>query len=373
MSVAVLGAGALSVYLTVETLRHRQNLQRVPLRIAVTGTRGKSSVVRLLAAVLCQSGSVVLAKTTGTEPQLILPNGEEERIRRRGGPSIIEQKKVMRRAAREKVDTLVVELMSIHAENHRVESQRLIRPQILILTNTRPDHFEGQGHAEEVAAVLAEDIGPGMDVFLPAPLLDGVIAQKCSAVGAVPHAVQGKLDDDFGVENQRLVRAVTAFLGVNAETVNRGLNAAASDPGVAALWEIHRHGKTVYFANGFAANEPQSTMMLIEAAQKQCPSPLLPMGLLALRGDRGDRSAQWAAFLRTHRLFDPCFVAGGHARAFVRQVKHATRLRSASPEALTHRLICEAADGQVIVGLGNWMGTGSALVEYWNAIGKRLS
>ena len=372
MSAVLIGVGALAVYWTVEALRHRHNLHCVPLRIAVTGTRGKSSTVRLLAAVLREAGSVVLAKTTGTEPRLILPHGEEECIRRRGVPSIIEQKKVIRRAASEAADTLVVELMSIHAENHRVESQKLIRPQILILTNTRPDHFEGQGKEDEVAAVLSEDIGPGMDVFLPASLLKGVIAQKCNTVGAVAHAVEGKLGDDFCAENRRLVCAVGAFLGIPAATVDLGLKTAASDPGAAAVWRLRGQGKTVCVANAFAANEPRSTLRLIETVQKQCPSPHQPMGLLALRRDRGDRSAQWADFLSHHHPFDRCFVFGGHARAFTRQVA-ATRLRETSPEAITHRLIAEAADGQLIVGLGNWVSMGAKLVEYWNAIGKRMT
>ena len=58
-------------------LRHRARLRAVPLRIHVAGTRGKSTTTRLIAAGLRAGGRRVLAKTTGSEPRLILPDGSE--------------------------------------------------------------------------------------------------------------------------------------------------------------------------------------------------------------------------------------------------------------------------------------------------------
>ena len=56
----LVGAGAL------ERVVHRRNLAKIPLRIHVNGTRGKSSVTRLIAAALRAHGTVTCAKTTGT-------------------------------------------------------------------------------------------------------------------------------------------------------------------------------------------------------------------------------------------------------------------------------------------------------------------
>ena len=50
--------------------------KKVPLRVCITGTRGKSSVTRLTAAALRSSGLRVAAKTTGSRPMLIFPGGE---------------------------------------------------------------------------------------------------------------------------------------------------------------------------------------------------------------------------------------------------------------------------------------------------------
>jgi UDP-N-acetylmuramyl tripeptide synthase len=74
-------AGCLVVliaYLLAERILLGRRRRRIPLRIAVTGTRGKSSVVRLIAAAMREAGLSVLAKTTGSQPILIHPDGEEE-------------------------------------------------------------------------------------------------------------------------------------------------------------------------------------------------------------------------------------------------------------------------------------------------------
>ena len=44
---------------------------KIPIRIHVNGTRGKSSVTRLIAAGLRAGGKRTFAKTTGTAPRVI--------------------------------------------------------------------------------------------------------------------------------------------------------------------------------------------------------------------------------------------------------------------------------------------------------------
>ncbi len=146
MTVLLITTVLFILWLLFERIGHERNLRSIPLRIAVTGTRGKSSVVRLLAAVLREDGRTVLAKTTGSRAEVILPDGAGEEVPRRGVPSIIEQVRSVRQAARLGVDVLVMETMSIHAENHRVEGEVLVQPHLVAVTNARPDHVEAMGY-----------------------------------------------------------------------------------------------------------------------------------------------------------------------------------------------------------------------------------
>ena len=136
------------LYLIYERLSVDRWRRTIPLVITVTGTRGKSSVTRLLAAVLRQDGRKVLAKTTGAEPKLIWPDGAETAVRLRGPASIIEQKTLLKNASQSNADCLVAEVMSIHPDNHAVESQQILRPDIVAITNAWPDHVDAMGYIE---------------------------------------------------------------------------------------------------------------------------------------------------------------------------------------------------------------------------------
>jgi len=78
-----------------EFVLHRRALFKIPIRIHVNGTRGKSSVTRLVAAGLRAAGVKTCAKTTGTLARMILPDGSELPIYRPAGANIIEQKRIV--------------------------------------------------------------------------------------------------------------------------------------------------------------------------------------------------------------------------------------------------------------------------------------
>ena len=61
----------LAAYGVAEVRRHERQLARIPVRVHVNGTRGKSSVTRLIAAGLRSTGRRVFAKTTGTMARMI--------------------------------------------------------------------------------------------------------------------------------------------------------------------------------------------------------------------------------------------------------------------------------------------------------------
>src|SRR5713226_3708402 len=96
-----------------EYFRHQKNINAIPIRVMVNGTRGKSSVTRLIAAGLRSGGIKTLGKTTGTKPRLIYPNGSEVPIIRPGKANIIEQRMVFNKAVDLGVDALVVECMAV--------------------------------------------------------------------------------------------------------------------------------------------------------------------------------------------------------------------------------------------------------------------
>src|SRR5436190_12170097 len=97
----------------LEAIAHRRNLRRVAIRIHVNGTRGKSSVTRLIAAGLRAGGITTCAKTTGTLPRMILPDGSEYPVYRPSTPNVLEQLRIVETAAAYETEALVVECMAL--------------------------------------------------------------------------------------------------------------------------------------------------------------------------------------------------------------------------------------------------------------------
>src|SRR5512139_3652667 len=94
-----------------ERLARDRALAAIPIRIHVNGTRGKSTVTRYIAAALREGGVRTVAKTTGTAPRLILPDGRERAVRRRAPASIREQLWLLREAHRLQATAVVIECM----------------------------------------------------------------------------------------------------------------------------------------------------------------------------------------------------------------------------------------------------------------------
>ncbi|MHB1192141.1 MAG: Mur ligase family protein [Longimicrobiales bacterium] len=388
--------------LAVERVRLDHARAAVPLRIAVTGTRGKTTVARILASVLREDGRTVLAKTTGSEPCLVLPDGTIEKIRRRGPASILEQKALLHRAARLGADALVAEVMSIHAENHEVEGRRIFVPHLVLAINFLVDHVEAQGDTEEdVGAVLAQAVPPGAVVLVPEGACPAsfrsAVAEAGAALVMVPPTAH-----DFPLptfpENLALVVAAARRLGVGDDSIRRGIANARHDVGALGIWKARPHkGREgdaatppTFLVNAFAANDPDATMRVHgEVMARLGPARMPCVGLLSLRADRGDRTLQWADALAGGLLdhFDALLVTGLHAAALERRVRRAARalrpatspppirvVRRTSPERLTRAALSELGPGGGIVfGFGNIGGPGVELVEHWSHTGEAVA
>jgi poly-gamma-glutamate synthase PgsB/CapB len=373
-------------YLVLERIRLDHHRKAIPLLIAVTGTRGKSSVAKTLAAVLRESGRRVLAKTTGSEAVLIMPDGMEQGIQRRGRPSIIEQKHVVRLAAQMGVDAAVVEVMSIHPENHLVEAHSLLKPDVVLVTNFRVDHTAAMGDTPEaVASVIALDVPPGARVFVPQseclPAFRAAVKERGGELIEVPEGTASPRFGRFG-ENLDLVNAVARSLDIEDRMIRDGIERAPGDIGALGIWR-YRLGDgraPCYLVNAFAANDPESTMLIHEEVIALLGvDPRRCVGLLSLRPDRGDRTLQWVAALREGFLdrFSRLCVVGLHGRALARRLGRVVNggkvevLRGTKPEEITRTVLSGIADeGGVLFGFGNIGGVGQALVAHWSKAGK---
>lgn len=374
-----------SLYLCLERWALKGLLDRIPLRIGVTGARGKSSVVRMITSILKESHGPVLAKTTGSQPVVYLPDGTETTIKRRGPISILEQKRVLKSAVNGSAQTVVMEMMSIRPESLWVEAHRLLQPDLLVITNFRRDHREHWGDTRaEVLSALRSAITPGCSVIVPeeedSPGLQEAAAEIGTDLALIPPLTReemrslGSRVSSLEFEpNPRLAVAVAEHLGIARELALRSLDASTSDRGGMRVWcfDADRPLRSWYFANAFAANEPESSRLALEKLQASSDLEYTRiLAVLNLRSDRPDRTLQWAEAVQSREFSEVAkiYVTGGHGLAFKRKVCRSLPeadihvLRQRTADGVFAVLSAEAA-GALVLGVGNLGGLGGALVE----------
>ena len=319
LELAALGAAlAYVAFLFLERALLTRARKSLRLVAHVNGTRGKSETTRLLAAALRASGFTVLAKTTGTEPRTILPDGRERRLFRAGAANVREQRDLVLEAARRGADAVVAECMAVSPEAQRASSA-FLSPDILVVTNSRRDHRGELGSPEEAAAVFAEGIPKGGSVVTADPSLYPLLSEAAASLGArailaEPMGEAGSIFPD----NAGAALAAALLAGAERESALAGMRAHLPDPGAFALRRLARKGGgSILVADALAANDPDSTAILWERSLKvlariRPPKPgARRILLLANRADRPDRSLAFAEFTAQKAAdFDALFLLG---------------------------------------------------------------
>ncbi len=378
-------------YLAVELLILSRRVRAIPLRICVTGTRGKSSVTRLIAACLREAGFAVLAKTTGSKPVIIFPDGSEREIKRRGDPTILEGKRILAEAEKLRVKALVSEMMSIHPECSFIESVQMFKPHVLVITNVRLDHLEQMGRSkEEIARCFACSIAENTAVFVENSeyfsLFDEAAKKRNSKIIKVDRESfkenlepQKEFSPFEFEENIRLALAVAEFLGIEKETALRGIKKAIPDFGSLKVWtgDFGSPSRRFFLISAFAANDPESTRAVLTNVREKIFFEKKVIALLNLRKDRGDRTMQWMLALKAGAFpeFEKIFLSGDHGYVLKRKLKKTLKaelfiLKNKVPHRIMEEISEKAESDAVLVGIGNMGGVGKELVKYWEGFGQ---
>jgi poly-gamma-glutamate synthase PgsB/CapB len=378
------------LYLLAERIHLSYKIRKIPLRICVTGTRGKSSVTRLITGVLRGDGLKVLAKTTGSKPVLLFPDGSEQEIQRKGNPSILEGKDVLDTAAKLGAQAVVAELMGIRPESISVESVSLFRPHLLVITNARLDHLDQMGESkEEIARCFASALPERSVVFVPDkeffPVYEEIAERKNSKILRVP---ENAYENDLGknkipapfARDVQLSLAVAEFMNIDMQAAVSGMKKVLPDFGSLKMWAAKTDPlfQNCLFVSAFAANDPESTKSVLELLRESGSlEGKKIVALLCFRRDRGDRTRQWLKALQEGFFsdFDRVVLLGEHSHFVKRRKKHGFgqadcfSFRRGSPRRILADVVFREEENAVI-GLGNIGGIGKEFVNYWQEIGE---
>jgi poly-gamma-glutamate synthase PgsB/CapB len=165
-----------ALYWWVRLRKIQRGLLEIPIRILVTGSRGKSSLVRHLHAVFLAAGYSVYAKTTGTAAAEITSNNGELETHRYGQVCVLEMVETNERVIRKAKETKVIiyECMAVSPKLISLVARLMVKPTVVVITNALFDHLEEEGktHAE-IAHSLVNAIAPETQYVITADHLAG--------------------------------------------------------------------------------------------------------------------------------------------------------------------------------------------------------
>lgn len=378
---------------SVERARLDRNLKRIPHRIHVNGSRGKSSVVRLIAAGLRGGGMKVVAKTTGTSPRIIHVNGTETPLYRLGKANIREQFHVVDLAAQQDPDALVIECMALQPLLQSIAEHKMVRSTIGVITNCREDHLDVMGPSPtDVAKALCGTIPKGQPLVTAEERFLDIVQSAADTMGSKLHAI-GKADiekindeemTDFGYyehrENVAVALQVTELCGVSRSDAIAGMKNVQPDDGALRVFHVPFFGRDITFVHGFAANDHESSEQIWNLTSSCFPGYSNRVVVLNLRSDRPDRSKRLGASIPTWRPHvDHVVLTGTGIPIAARELMRGGFPPGSVTFAEDHTArevfeeILNAIDSKsLVVGIGNVADPGLALVTLFRNRGSAV-
>ncbi len=351
------------LWLTVEAVRAKRDRDKLRHVIYVNGTRGKSTVTRMICAGLQGMGLRVLCKTTGTVPLCIYPDGREESVLRRAPANIREQLRYLHLAAREGAEVLVIECMALDPQLQRVSSRRMLRADIGVITNARLDHTDVMGDSREaILDCLMEMLPVNGQVFTAEADLFSQVTARCaklgSAVTLADPSEAGAVKEGEFADNVALALSVCrSVTGGEDRVLLDAIGTYRPDP---YALSVYRNG-ALRLVNAMSANDPDSTKLILQRVRGGAEERLVL--LINNRADRPHRARDMAG-LCGELCPEEVWLLGegkGALSRLCRRLAPQTVVRSFDRAA---ELPLDGADRPtLILAVGNIKGEGIALVE----------
>ena len=377
----ILGALALVLIISglLEFRYHQLVLSSIPMRIHVNGTRGKSSVTRLIAAGLRAGGKRTFAKTTGTAPRVIDSEGIDRIIHRLRSPSIGEQVRLLKYFSAEKPDVVVMECMAVQPQYQWISEHQMVKSDIGVITNARPDHLDEMGPTDvDVVRSLCNSV-PIDGTLITAEekhknILEKVAEQNGSEFlysdeGSITDSELNKFSYIEHPQNIAIALDVCEKMGIKRDVALTGMHSVKPDLGALIVWKLKGENGSLQFVNGMAANDPVSTLQIWKFVIDRYPTT---SGSAVFFNSRDDRP------LRTNQMLELTFEEIKPEHFIIRGDKIASkvnRLMHHSPETKVQifplddkidsvsKSILDLPEDILVFAIGNQVGEGQKILQ----------
>ena len=375
--------GALALFLIISGLLefkyHQQVLLTIACRIHVNGTRGKSSVTRLIAAGLRAGGKRTFAKTTGTAPRVIDAQGIDRIIHRLRKPSIGEQVRLLKYFSDENPDVVVMECMAVQPQYQWISEHQMVKSDIGVITNARPDHLDEMGPTDEdVARSLCNSI-PTNGTLITAEEKHKSILQSVanSNKSDIVFSDESKITMDElnkfkyieHPQNVAIALDVCDKMGIKRDIALKGMYSVQPDLGALIVWKLKVDSGYIQFINGMAANDPVSTLQIWKFVIDRYPTNAGTAVFFNSRDDRPIRTKQMLELTFKEIKPDYFIIRGDKIDSKIQRLAHSSPDTKVQTFRLNERLekttdaILTLPDDVLVYAIGNQVGEGQEILQ----------
>jgi poly-gamma-glutamate synthase PgsB/CapB len=175
-------------------------------------------------------------------------------------------------------------------------------------------------------------------------------------------------------ENVALALTVSEHLGIDRKVALAGMYKAIPDAGALKLSRVNVFQKKINFFNAFAANDPQSTLMIWEKIKQEIGLRGVKIILLNTRQDRLDRAKQLTGLIGSelNDEFDYLILIG-QSDEVVEELAVASGVKRnkilnlgwTEPEAVFEAVLACTTDQSTVVAIGNMGGMGGMVADFF--------
>lgn len=285
-----------------EKNKNDKNVKEIPIRVNVNGIRGKSTITRMITAILAEAGYKTVGKTTGTAPRIIYNNQEEEIFRTPSGVNIREQLEVIQTTKDYGAEALVLECMAVKPDYQKIYQEEMVQANIGVIVNVREDHLDEMGPTlDQIAQAFSSTIPyDGILILSGTDYNDyftEIAKQRNTKVfvadeSEIPEGYLDKFNYVVFPNNISVPLALARALDIDREVALDGMLKAIADPGALRIVPLDVNHKKATFVNAMAANDPLSTLDIWEMLEGENLVDSNPIVLFNARHDRVDRTMQ---------------------------------------------------------------------------------
>lgn len=332
------------VYLIYEKYQNDRCVKSFTHIIHVNGTRGKTTLSRMIYEGLSNSGYKTFVKTTGTRATYIDVSGNENIIVRRGLANIKEQLKYIRLAKKQGAEILIIECMAINEELQYASQHKIVKGDITIITNSRVDHYEIGRTKEETSITLSKFIGVNGDFFTCED--NEIFRETCKKNNTNFHCIESK---KWQLENINLATSVIKHITkMDEDEIIENISSYRADYGTKNLYKLNNGSA---FLNLFSTNDTESTFKIVKEYKEKNK-----VYIYNNRRDRGDRLLQFSNVIK----YPTCVIG--------ESVNLAKRIFRKKNIQIIEKLDLDNPDDNILyIGIGNIKGDGMDLINVLEA------